>query len=51
MCFSPYLGTGRAGGGGGGVLPRDWYARILLMQFFSLYSSKIKDSTPFFFIL
>ena len=32
--------------GGGGGLPRDWY---LLMQFFTLGSSKIKVSKTYFF--
>ena len=35
MCFSPYLGIMSWGGGGGRV-------RHLLMQFFTLHSSKIE---------
>ena len=33
-------------GGGGGGLPRDWY---LLLQFFTLGSSKIEVSETYFF--
>ena len=38
-CFLPYLGI-RSGGGGGGA-PKGW-VHNLLMQFFSLGSSKIE---------
>ena len=38
MCFSPYLGIGRAGGGGS---PKG-LVHNLLMQFFTLDSSKIE---------
>ena len=39
MCFSLYLGMGRAGGGGGA--PKG-LVHNLLMQFFTLRSSKIE---------
>ena len=39
MCFSPYLGI-RSGGGGGGA-SKGW-VHNLLMQFFTLGSSKIE---------
>ena len=42
MCFSPYLGIGRAGGGGG-LVPN------LLMQLSTLGSSKIEVSETYFF--
>ena len=45
MCFSPYLCIGCGGGGGG---PKG-LVRDLLMQFFSLYSSKIEFSATYFF--
>ena len=35
--------------GGGGGLPRDWYTHNLLMQFFTLDSSKIKVLETCFF--
>ena len=38
MCFSPYLGIGRAAGGGGGGAPKG-LVHNLLMQFFTLGSS------------
>ena len=41
MCFSPYLGIGCVGGGGGSP---NGLVRKLLMQLFTLYSSKIKLS-------
>ena len=44
MCFSPYLGIGRrggGGGGGGGGSPKG-LVHNLLMQFFTLGSSKIE---------
>ena len=41
MCFSPYLGIGRRGGGGG--------APNLLMRFFTVGSLKIKVPETFFF--
>ena len=52
MCFSPYLGVGRTGGGGG--LPRDWYcgtqlADAVLMRFFTLDSSKIEVFQTYLF--
>ena len=48
MCFSLYLGIGRAGGGGGGGgLPRDWYTTCLCN--FTLVSSKIVVSETYFF--
>ena len=40
MCFSPYLGIGCGGGGGA---PKRW-VHNLLMQFFTLGSSKIELS-------
>ena len=49
MCFSPYLGVGyRWGRGGGG---QTGLVHNLLMQFFSLYSSKIKVSETYFFLI
>ena len=39
MCFSPYLGTGRTGGGG---FPKGLVHNLLLVQFLSLDTSKIK---------
>ena len=45
-CFSPYLGVGRARGGGG--LPRDWYTTCF-MQFFTPGSSKIEVFKTYFF--
>ena len=47
MCFSPYLGIGRAGGGGSpkGMLHN------LFMQFFTLGSSKPEFSKLMFLIL
>ena len=48
-CFSPYLGIGLGGGGGGA--PKGW-VHNLLMQFFTLDSSKIEVfKTCFFDIL
>ena len=50
MCFSPYLGM-RSGGGGGGWgrgSPKGW-VHGLLMQFFTLGSSKIKVFGTYFF--
>ena len=44
MCFSPYLGIGCAGG----VSPKG-LAHNLLMQFFTLGSSKIDVSKTYFF--
>ena len=46
MCFSPYLGIGRAGGGGG--VPKG-LVHNLLMQFFTRDSSKIEvfETYPF----
>ena len=46
MCFSPYLGIGRGGGGGG--VPKG-LVHHLLMQFFTLGSSNIEVSETFFF--
>ena len=43
-CFSPYLGSGCGGGG----VPKGW-VHNLLMQFFSLYSSKIKVFGTYWF--
>ena len=43
MCFSPHLRLGRVGGGQSGLVHN------LLMQFFSLYSSKIEVSETYFF--
>ena len=40
-CFLPYLGIRSGGGGGGGGTPKGW-VHNLLMQFFSLGSSKIE---------
>ena len=44
-CFSHYLGIGRTGGGGS---PKG-LVHNLLMQFFTLDSSKIEVSNTFFF--
>ena len=44
MCFSPYLGIGCKGGG--------WQTGLVhnpVMQFFSLYNSKIEVSETYFF--
>ena len=46
MCLSPYLGIGCRGGGGGG---QTGLVHNLLMQFFSLYSSKIEVSETYFY--
>ena len=46
-CFSPYLGI-RSGGGGGGGLPKGW-VHNLLMQFFTVASSKIEVFETYFF--
>ena len=46
MCFSPYLGSGRAGGGGGGS-PKGLVHNVL-MQFFTLGSSKIEAFETYF---
>ena len=46
--FSPYLGIGRLGGGGGGLSPNG-LAHKLLMQFFTLGSSKSKFPKLVFF--
>ena len=48
LCFSPYLGIGRAGGGGGGGSPKG-LVHNLLMQFFTLGSSKIEVFGTHFF--
>ena len=45
MCFSPYLGIGWGGGGGA---PKG-LVRNLLMQFFTLGSSKIEVSESYLF--
>ena len=45
MCFSPYLGIGCRGGGGS---PKG-LVHNLLMQFFTLESSKVKVFKTFFF--
>ena len=42
MCFSSYLGIGCGEGGGQTAL-------ALLMQFFTLYNSKIEVSKTYFF--
>ena len=47
MCFSLYLGIGRAGGVGRGS-PQG-LVHNLLMQFFSQYNSKITVSETYFF--
>ena len=47
MCFSPYLGIGCKGGGGG----QTGLVHNLLMQFFSLYSSKIEVFETYFFYI
>ena len=44
MCFSPYLGIGRGGGGSPKGLVHN-----LLMQFFTLDSSKIEVFETYFF--
>ena len=44
MCFSPYLGIGCRGGGGS---PKG-LVHNLLMQFFTLGSSKIEVSETYF---
>ena len=46
MCFSPYLGWVRGGGGGGA--PKG-LVHNLLMQFFTLGSSKIEVFETYFF--
>ena len=46
MCFSPHLGIGCVGGGGGSP---NGVVHNLLMQFFALYSSKTKVSETYFF--
>ena len=46
MCFSPYLGIGRARGGGGGA--HKGLVHNLLMQFFAPGSSKIEVFKTFF---
>ena len=46
MCFSPYLGIGCWGGGGGSL---DGVVHNLLMQLFAMYSSKIEVSETYFF--
>ena len=46
MCLSPYLGIGCRGGGG--VSNRNG-THNLLMQFFSLYSSKMEVSETYFY--
>ena len=45
-CFSPYLGIGRQGGGGGSL---KGFLHNLLMQFFTLDSSKIEVLETCFF--
>ena len=47
MCFSPYLQLGAGGGGG----CQTGLVHNLLMQFFSLYSSKMEVSETFFLTL
>ena len=49
MCFSLYLGFG-CGGGGGGVLPRDWYTTCLC-SFSPWPAQKSKFLKPIFMIL
>ena len=50
MCFSPYLHIVCGGGeGGGGGARQTGLVHNLLMQFFSLYSSKIEVSANYFF--
>ena len=44
MCFSPYLGIGRTGGGSS---PKGW-VHNLLVQFFTLGSSKIEVFETYF---
>ena len=46
ICFSPYLGIGLGGGGGGA--PKGW-VHNLLMQLFTLDSSKIEVFKTYFF--
>ena len=46
MCFSPYLGIGRRGGGGG---PPKGLVQNLIMQFFTLCSSKIEVFETYYF--
>ena len=45
MCFSPYLGLGRMGGGG---VPKG-LVHNLLLQIFTLVSSKIEVVESYFF--
>ena len=45
MCFSLYLGIGCRGGGQTGLVHN------LLMQFFSLYSSKVEVLETYFFLM
>ena len=47
MFFLPYLGIGCVCGGGGGAPDR--LAHNLLIQFFTLYSSRIEVSETLFF--
>ena len=50
-CFSPYLGiTSGGGGGGGGAAPRG-LVHNLLMQFFTVGSSKIEVFEICFFVI
>ena len=46
MCFSPYSGIGRTGGGGGG--PKGLVHNVL-MQFFGLYVSKMEVFETYLF--
>ena len=48
MCVSPYLGIGYGGGGGGS--PKGW-VHNLLVQIFSLGSSKMEVFETFFLTL
>ena len=47
MCFSSYFGIEPGGGGGGGGAPKGW-VHNLLMQFFTLDSSKIEVFETYF---
>ena len=44
MCFSPHLGIECGGGGGGGGGSPEGWVKNLLVQFFTLSSSKMQVS-------
>ena len=49
MCFSAYLGSTSGGGWGGGGGAPEGLVHNLLMQFFTLGSSKIEVFEPYIF--